>query len=244
MNASGEVGYKESQQQYRHPNIKRFPVAQGIIIAEAFCNRTMPDLGAIATRHAHQQASQKQSFCRTIEVTQVKRVGMVCFPGREKHRQARYKRGECANLCMSQTNSSGFAQACQRTVERIDAVADSRPISGDVNLESMGAYLLEQLPKAAGSSSSPCLLAVDIIQGLIAVRHVISGPRNGENRLSRSDTIKFSPTRTALKQSYSKARPDPFKFPFGARLIQILMMSDINSGRRVACLLPDRSSLA
>ena len=44
--------------------------------------------------------------CRSVEISQIERVGMVCFPGREEHRQAWYQSCKDAFWRVSQPHSS------------------------------------------------------------------------------------------------------------------------------------------
>ena len=63
---------------------------------------------------------------RSVEIPQVQRVGMICLPRREEHGQTGYQCGEDPLGTRSQGQSSRFAQACQCTVQRVDAVTGRR----------------------------------------------------------------------------------------------------------------------
>lgn len=107
-----------------------------------------PDFRAIPPADRHQQAGDKNSFRRSVDVSEVEGMCVICFPGREPHGQAGAQRSEDTGLGSAQTHSGGFEQASECAVETVDA-------------------MVEELSQAAGGSGASRLFAVDIVHRLV-----------------------------------------------------------------------------
>lgn len=75
-------------------------------------------------------------------------MGVVGLPGREEHGQARAQSSKDASARCAKAHRSRLEQTGQCAVERVDTV-------------------VEELAETAGSSGSPGLLSVHIVQGLV-----------------------------------------------------------------------------
>lgn len=137
------------------PNVLEGGVAQILFVqpeeaeqVEVIGQSFGPDFRAIPPADRHQQASNQDSLCRSVDVSEVESMSVVCFPGREPHGQAGAQSSEDTGLGSAQTHSGGFEQAGECAVETVDAV-------------------VEELSEAAGGSGASRLFAVDIVHRLI-----------------------------------------------------------------------------
>lgn len=105
-----------------------------------------PDLWAEVAGHADEGACKDESLCRTVEVAQIQRMGMVCLPSREEHGQHRDQRSKGANLGRAVSNSRRLEETGQSAVQRINPMVKK----------------FSQRARGAGSAR---LLSVDVVHG-------------------------------------------------------------------------------
>lgn len=75
-------------------------------------------------------------------------MAVVRLPGGEEHRNARAQRGEDAGLGGAEAHGGRFEKRREGAVERVDA-------------------MVEKLAESARRAGAPCLLAIDIVHGLV-----------------------------------------------------------------------------
>lgn len=84
------------------------------------------DLWTPESRGEDHQCSDDETFCGTIDISEVERMGVECLPGREPHWQAGKKADESARLGGTHCQSSDLKQTGEGAIQGIDSMTESR----------------------------------------------------------------------------------------------------------------------
>ena len=72
------------------------------------CQWIGPDGRSKVSRSCHEEGSDEKTFGRAVEDAQIQRVGVVCLPGAEEHRQAWNHGCESAGFRCAETQCGGL----------------------------------------------------------------------------------------------------------------------------------------
>ena len=74
------MSHKENTENNRDPEISEGDGSEVFRVSDNVSDLVLPDLGSKVSRDKNAGAGEDKSFGRTIEVSEIKRVGVVSFP--------------------------------------------------------------------------------------------------------------------------------------------------------------------
>lgn len=114
---------EEGEEEDGNPEILHRVVPKDLRVIQEFNDRSAPDLGAIDARGNHDRDRDKKAFRGAIEVAEIECMGMVGFPGRKVHCEARNECSISTKLRRAKAHGSSLEKTSQSAVQRIDSMA-------------------------------------------------------------------------------------------------------------------------
>jgi hypothetical protein len=121
-NTSGQMTQEESDQQNRNPEVLDGVGAKDLGPVNEIGNRLRPNARSPNSGSDHDADSDQKALSRTVEVAEVKGVGVEGFPCREIHGQTRNNSSPSTKLGRAKAHCRGRKQTGQGAVQRVDTV--------------------------------------------------------------------------------------------------------------------------
>lgn len=115
---------EEGEEENGDPEILHRVVPKDLRVVQEFNDRSAPDLRAIDARGNHNGDRDKKAFSGAIEVAEIECMGVVGFPGRKVHCEARDESSVSTKLRRAIAHGSSLEKTSQSAVQRIDSVAE------------------------------------------------------------------------------------------------------------------------